>query len=110
MLSASKMISIFAKILTKAQKKISHPQRVKHIMDFKTKWRGSLSFLMMSEFSFVIMKINFCCLVSDLNRPLSLFLKKLIRFACRFFFFDFFYTITSYGIIMTSLPAPSAYI
>ena len=29
MLSASKMISIFAKILTKAQKNISRPQRVK---------------------------------------------------------------------------------
>ena len=31
MLSASKMISIFAKILTKAQKNISHPQRVKYL-------------------------------------------------------------------------------
>ena len=30
MLSASKMISIFAKILTKAQKKVSRPQGVNH--------------------------------------------------------------------------------
>ena len=37
MLSASKMISIFAKILTKARKKISRPQRVKEIHSAYTK-------------------------------------------------------------------------